>query len=120
MKTFEELITNWVRDNFGDSEVEDPSWNIQALAEYLKESDIKPEELNTNTKFFAWEQATRHFQVETAMSVAEDMGVADKLAKEDYEYIADKFEYDHDMDIADLVQYEQLISDRIHYKTKGE
>ena len=26
------VITDWVRENFGESEVEDPSWNIEALA----------------------------------------------------------------------------------------
>lgn len=36
------IITDWVRDNFGDSEVEDPSWNIDLLAEYVKEK-IKEE-----------------------------------------------------------------------------
>lgn len=34
--TIKEIITDWVRDNFGDSEVEDPSWNIDLLAEHIK------------------------------------------------------------------------------------
>lgn len=44
MRTTKEKIEDWVRENFGDSEVEDPSWNIDLLAEYLdseKDSDLK-------------------------------------------------------------------------------
>lgn len=29
------IIKNWVLDNFGESEAEDPSWNIEALAKEL-------------------------------------------------------------------------------------
>jgi hypothetical protein len=29
------VITKWVADNFGQSEAEDPSWSIEALAEHL-------------------------------------------------------------------------------------
>lgn len=32
-KTVEHIIYDWVRDNFGDSEAQDPSWNIRELAE---------------------------------------------------------------------------------------
>lgn len=32
-----EWIEEWVRDNYGDSEAEEPSWNIWELAGYLKE-----------------------------------------------------------------------------------
>ena len=30
------MITEWVRDNFGESEVEDPSWNIDLLAKHIE------------------------------------------------------------------------------------
>jgi len=30
------IITEWVRDNFGQSEVDDPSWNIDLLAEHIE------------------------------------------------------------------------------------
>lgn len=30
------IIYNWVADNFGESEANDPSWNIEALAEYIE------------------------------------------------------------------------------------
>lgn len=31
----EKLIYNWVKQNFGESEAEDPSWSIEALADEL-------------------------------------------------------------------------------------
>ena len=34
-KQFEKIIYNWVKKNFGESEAEDPSWDIEALAEEL-------------------------------------------------------------------------------------
>ena len=34
-KKFENIIKNWVAKNFGESEAEDPSWSIEALAEEL-------------------------------------------------------------------------------------
>lgn len=35
MKTFYNIIYKWVADNFGQSEADNPSWNIEALAEEL-------------------------------------------------------------------------------------
>ena len=32
---YKDIITKWVADNFGQSEAEDPSWSIDALAEHL-------------------------------------------------------------------------------------
>ena len=50
MKTFYEAIYEWVADNFGQSEADNPSWNIEALANHLSKTDIKPDELNAYTK----------------------------------------------------------------------
>jgi hypothetical protein len=33
--TTEELIRDWVRENFGDSEADDPSWSLVAMAEFI-------------------------------------------------------------------------------------
>ena len=33
----EEFITKWVRDNYGDNEADNPSWNIEALAHSIEE-----------------------------------------------------------------------------------
>ena len=30
-----EFITNWVRDNYGDNAADNPSWNIEALADAI-------------------------------------------------------------------------------------
>lgn len=35
MRTTKQLIEDWVLDNFGESELDDPSWNIDLLAEYI-------------------------------------------------------------------------------------
>lgn len=32
---FEKIIYEWVKTNFGESEADDPSWNIKALADEL-------------------------------------------------------------------------------------
>lgn len=32
----EKIIYNWVRDNFGQSEADDPSWNIKLLAKHIE------------------------------------------------------------------------------------
>ena len=32
---FKDIIYNWVKQNFGESEADDPSWSIEALAEEL-------------------------------------------------------------------------------------
>ena len=50
MKTFHEAIYEWVAENYGQSEADDPSWNIEALADHLSKTDIKPDELNAYTK----------------------------------------------------------------------
>lgn len=34
----ERLIRRWVYENFGESELNDPSWNIVELAEYIEEN----------------------------------------------------------------------------------
>lgn len=31
----EEFITKWVKDNYGDNEADNPSWNIEALADAI-------------------------------------------------------------------------------------
>lgn len=36
MKNLEKLIYKWVKENYGQSEVENPSWDIQSLVNYLQ------------------------------------------------------------------------------------
>ena len=34
-KTIRDIIYTWVIDNFDESEANDPSWNVELLAEYI-------------------------------------------------------------------------------------
>lgn len=51
-KKFNEVIYEWVKENFGESEADDPSWDIKALAKYLSEQyyKIREEEEFENIK----------------------------------------------------------------------
>ena len=43
-KEFNKFLYRWVKDNFGQSEADDPSWSIKALAHDLREEYIKIKE----------------------------------------------------------------------------
>lgn len=34
-KELRKIIKNFVKENYGESEADNPSWNIQALAKYI-------------------------------------------------------------------------------------
>lgn len=40
----EKIIYNWVKENFGESEADDPSWNIQLLAKEIESKLNKKDE----------------------------------------------------------------------------
>jgi hypothetical protein len=42
----QKLIYKWVKENFGKSEAEDPSWNIEELANYIDEHTISKDTLD--------------------------------------------------------------------------
>lgn len=88
MKTFYEAIYEWVADNFGQSEADNPSWNIEALAKHLSESDIKPEELNACTKSCVYSKLDQSYVEEDVADYAERMGV--KLTEQQIGNVADK------------------------------
>lgn len=88
MKTFYEAIYEWVSDNFGQSEADDPSWSIEALAKHLSESDIKPEELNAYTKSCVYSTLDQHYVEEDVADYAERMGV--KLTEQQIGSVADR------------------------------
>lgn len=75
MKDFKTIIYNWVKQNFGESEADDPSWNIEALAEHLSKSDINPSELNIRTKNAVYDELREQSLEETIEQVAENMGI---------------------------------------------
>jgi len=47
----EAFIYDWVVDNFGESEAEDPSWNIHALAQAIDEADLNNYEQQHTVKY---------------------------------------------------------------------
>lgn len=61
-KFFKDIIYKWVKDNFGQSEADDPSWSIDALAEELSNHayrlyhGIDFENEKENVKFVAGEE----------------------------------------------------------------
>lgn len=34
--TIEQIIRKWVEENYGKAELDNPSWNIKALAKYIE------------------------------------------------------------------------------------
>lgn len=87
--TFYEIIYNWVADNFGESEANDPSWNIEALADHISKLDIDPDELNANTKWRAFDEL-REFNLEQDIKeVAESKGIT--LTKPEIETIKHRY-----------------------------
>ena len=88
MATFETIIKKWVADNFGESEAEDPSWNIEALAEHLRRSDIDPGELNAYTKSVVYAKLDQHYIEEDVETYASDRGI--NLTEQQIYNVADK------------------------------
>ena len=89
MKTFYEAIYEWVAENFGQSEADEPSWSIEALADHLSKTDIKPDELNASTKWLAYSELKEHFLEEDIENVAEQRGLT--LSKVDIETIKHRY-----------------------------
>lgn len=40
-KAYKEFLTEWVKNNYGESEADDPSWSIEALAHDLANEYVK-------------------------------------------------------------------------------
>lgn len=74
MKLYD-IIYKWVADNFGESEAEDPSWNIKALAEHISKSDIDPDELSAYTKHCVYNALDQHYVEEDVEWFANDRGI---------------------------------------------
>lgn len=75
MATFYDIIYKWVADNFGQSEADDPSWSIEALAKHLSESDINPDELNAYTKHCVYNSLDQHYVEEDVEYFAEQRDI---------------------------------------------
>ncbi len=79
-KKFNEIIYEWVKENFGRSEAYNPSWDIKALAKYLSEQyyKMREEEEFENIK-------------EDVKIIAEQDGI--KLTPKQLSVIADEYRY---------------------------
>lgn len=75
MKTFYEIIYEWVAENYGTQEAEDPSWSIEALADRLSNRDIKPDELNANTKWLVYDKLREWNLEQDIDQIAESKGL---------------------------------------------
>lgn len=88
-ETFYNIIYSWVEQNFGPHEAQDPSWNIEALADHLSDSDIDPDELSAMTKTECYRAVERHYLEEDCDTAAEDMGV--ELTDKERSVVVDEF-----------------------------
>ena len=88
MKTFYEAIYEWVAENFGQSEADDPSWCIEALANHLSKTDIKPDELNAYTKSNVYRTLEQHYIEEDVETYATDHDY--KLTDQQIRNVADR------------------------------
>lgn len=104
------VIYEWVKQNFGESEADDPSWDIDALADEISNAKL----MNPIYHIIQHE-----YTKEDIWNAAESMDEVDKLTDEDVEYLAERFEDEHDMNFSDISQYENLIDNYLTYE-KGE
>ena len=88
MKTFYEAIYEWVAENFGQSEADNPSWSIEALADHLNNTDIKPDELNAYTKINVYSALDQSYVEEDVEKHAKNTGV--ELTEQQIRNVADK------------------------------
>lgn len=89
MKTFYEAIYEWVGKTYGTQEADDPSWSIEALADHLSKTDIKPDELNASTKVQVYDQLKEHYLDEDIEQLAEDKELIftkDEVARIKHQY----------------------------------
>lgn len=86
-----DIIYEWVEQNFGQSEADDPSWNIEALADHLSRSDIDPDELSAGTKSRVYADLDQHYVEEDVQACAADRGIT--LTPQQVHDVADRIRY---------------------------
>ena len=106
MKTFYEAIYEWVAENFGESEANDPSWDIKALADHLGNTDIKSTELNANTKWVVYDELRDWNLEQDIEDVAKHHRI--ELSKDDIETIKRRY---YKLDDETWEQLNMLIGD---------
>ena len=115
MKTFYQAIYEWVADNFGAQEVEDPSWNIEALAEHLNSTDILPDELNASTKLATYDKIKAAYLDEDIENLANNRGV--KLTPGEVEQVKHCY---YKMDDETYAQLGEIVDEIIYERKKNE
>lgn len=91
MKDFKTIIYEWVKENFGQSEADDPSWSIEALAKHLSESDIDPDELNAYTKNNVYSKVEQSYLEEDVENYARDRNI--ELTDQQVGVVAEKIRF---------------------------
>lgn len=77
---YQKDIYNWVAKNFGESEAEDPSWNIEALAEEMQKTFLR-----------IHEEIIRMGIAEAIQGVADDNDI--ELTGEELDFVVDEYRY---------------------------
>jgi len=79
-KEFKKFLYEWVKGNFGQSEADDPSWSIEALAHDLAQKywDVRDKHELENTK-------------DDVLMVAEEKGI--KITDKQAYAVADKYRF---------------------------
>ena len=79
-KILEKNIYDWVAKNFGQSEADDPSWNIKAMAKDLAQGMLK---------FEVYRAVEREYLREDCKMIAEQNNI--ELSEYDIEWVVDEF-----------------------------
>ena len=79
-KEYQETIYKWVKENFGESEAEDPSWNIEALAGVIAKKHMQLHEEMVRTDI-----------AEAIRGVANDNDI--ELTDEELDFAVDEYRY---------------------------
>ena len=89
-------ITNWIRDNFGESEAEEPCYNIEYLSDAILERFCV--ELEEDTELLAWDLFYSFFRYVKGYQDWTDEEITNSMNKDDIEqlckYIKDTLDYD--------------------------
>ena len=77
---YQKTIYNWVAENFGESEAEDPSWDIKSLAEVIAKKHMQLHEEMIRTDLSG-----------AIAGIAEDNGI--KLTDKELDAVVDDYRY---------------------------
>lgn len=94
---FEKIIYNWVKNNFGESEADDPSWSIEALADELGKQFHN-----------LYEKQEKEYIAEDVEYVANEM-MGKKLSDRQIGAVADKYYYSESYGACDTDAIEWFI-----------